>query len=82
MLQVFHSFEDWPASMKWQEAINDGMKSPRGVQGLKGKPYKKWLRSLGLFSLDETEERPHCSFIFLVRGIEGAGTDLFICDDL
>lgn len=27
---------------------------------VKGKPYKEWLNSLGLFSLGETEERSHC----------------------
>lgn len=66
----FYSFQDWPASTKWHEANDDRMKSPRGVdrprrlsgvQGLEVKPHEKWLRSLGLFSLDETEGKPHSS---------------------
>lgn len=49
LLQVFHSFQVWPASMKWQETNNDRTKSPRGVdklhlsgvQGLEEKPQEK-----------------------------------------
>ncbi|KAJ7397260.1 hypothetical protein BTVI_136919 [Pitangus sulphuratus] len=47
------------------------------VKGLEGKPYKERLRSLGLFSLEETEGKPHCSYNFLMKGRRGAGTDLF-----
>lgn len=38
------------------------------VKGLWGKLYE-WLRSLGLFFLEETEDRPHC-YNFLMRGID------------
>lgn len=31
----------------------------RNVEALDGKPYEMWLRSLVLFSLEETEARPH-----------------------
>ena len=46
------------------------------VKDLEGKPCEEGLRSLGLFSLEETEGRPHCSHNFLVRGQAGEGTDL------
>lgn len=29
-------------------------------KGLEGKSYKEQLRALGVFSLEETEVRPHC----------------------
>ncbi|TRZ15040.1 hypothetical protein HGM15179_012061 [Zosterops borbonicus] len=41
------------------------------------KTYVGRMKSLGLFSLEETEGRPHCSYNFLVRGRGGSGTDLF-----
>ena len=34
---------------------------------LEGNPYEEGLRTLGLFSLEETEGRPQCSHNFLVR---------------
>lgn len=34
-------------------------KAMRMVNGLEGKPHEGQLRSLGLFSLEETEGRPH-----------------------
>ncbi|KAJ7408784.1 hypothetical protein BTVI_58537 [Pitangus sulphuratus] len=37
------------------------------VKGLEVKPYEECLRALGLFILEETEGRPHCSYNFLVR---------------
>ena len=46
------------------------------VKGLEERPCEEWLRSLGLFSLEETEERAHCSYNFLVRERGGADTDL------
>ncbi|KAF4804115.1 hypothetical protein TURU_010429 [Turdus rufiventris] len=52
-------------------------RTTRKKKGLEGKPYEEQLRSLGLFSLEETERKPHCSYNFLMRGKEGAGTDLF-----
>ncbi|RMB99700.1 hypothetical protein DUI87_23702 [Hirundo rustica rustica] len=42
-----------------------------------GKPYEEQLRSVGLFSLEEAEGRPHCSDNFLVRGRGRADTALF-----
>ncbi|RMC12101.1 hypothetical protein DUI87_11236 [Hirundo rustica rustica] len=47
------------------------------VKGQEGKMYEEQLRVLGLFSLKETEGGPHRSYKFLVRGREGAGTNLF-----
>ncbi|KAJ7409948.1 hypothetical protein WISP_111441 [Willisornis vidua] len=48
------------------------------VKGLEGKLYEKQLRALGLFSLKETEGRPHWTYNFLMRGRGAAGNDLFI----
>ena len=31
------------------------------VKGLENQCYEEWLRELGLFSLEETEQRPYCS---------------------
>lgn len=31
------------------------------AKGFEGKAYEEWLRSLGLFSPEETEERLHCN---------------------
>lgn len=39
------------------------------VKDLEGKPYEEQLRSLGFFSLEETEGRNCCSF--LLREVEG-----------
>ena len=41
------------------------------VQGPEGKPCEEGLRALGLFSLEETEGRPQCSYSFIERGREG-----------
>lgn len=38
------------------------------VKGLEGKPYKEYLRSPVLFSLEETERRPHCCLELLYKG--------------
>ena len=46
------------------------------VKGIEGKLYEEQLTSLGLFSLEETEGRPHCSYNFPMRGTGEAGTDL------
>ena len=35
------------------------------------KSYEERLRALGLFSLEETEGRPQCSYSFIERGREG-----------
>ncbi|KAF4788445.1 G-protein coupled receptor 20 [Turdus rufiventris] len=43
--------------------------------GLERKLYEEQVRLLDLFSLEETEERPHQNFNFFVRG--EAGPDLF-----
>ncbi|KAJ7407605.1 hypothetical protein BTVI_62540 [Pitangus sulphuratus] len=49
------------------------------VKGLEGKPYKEWLRSLGLFSLQKRKLRGGliAVYTFLTNGIREAGTDLF-----
>ena len=47
------------------------------VNGLEGKPYEEWLMPLGLFSLENTEARPHHGFHRSHKGREGADTDLF-----
>lgn len=47
------------------------------MKGLEGKLNDEQLRSLGLFSLGETEGTPQCSYNFLVRGRVRADTDIF-----
>ncbi|KAJ7398546.1 hypothetical protein BTVI_124090 [Pitangus sulphuratus] len=47
------------------------------VKDLEGKPYEEQLRSHGLFNLEETEGRPHCSYNFLMRGRGWKDIDLF-----
>lgn len=46
------------------------------VKGLGRKVYEEWLRSLALFSLGETEERPHGSLQLPRERRGGADTDL------
>lgn len=36
-------------------------RATRMVKGLEGKPYDEWMRSLSLFSLEETAGTFHCS---------------------
>lgn len=40
----------------------------RTVKWLEEKPYEKQLRTLGLFSLEKTEGRPHCDLQHLCEG--------------
>ncbi|RMC06770.1 hypothetical protein DUI87_16216 [Hirundo rustica rustica] len=51
------------------------------VKDLEKKPYKEQLRSLHLFSLEETEARPHSSRNLLKKRSRGVGTDLFTLID-
>lgn len=41
------------------------------VKSLEGKLCEKWLRALCLLSLEETEERPHCSYSFSWEPVTG-----------
>lgn len=52
-------------------------RATKTVEGLEEDSHKELLRSPGLFSLEDTEGRSHCSYNFLMRGQEQAGTDLF-----
>lgn len=49
------------------------------VKSPEGKPYEKWLMSLGLFSLEQWRLRQDliAGFNFLMRVSREAGTDLF-----
>jgi len=48
------------------------------VKGLKGKTYKEWLRSLGLFSLEKRRLRWDllAVYSFVKAGSGGGGADL------
>ncbi|KAF4792447.1 hypothetical protein TURU_122208 [Turdus rufiventris] len=48
----------------------------RMVKGLEGRSYEEELRSSGLFSLKETEGRPHGTYDFIWKGKGWAGTDI------
>lgn len=47
------------------------------VKGSERKLYKKWLKSLGLFGLEEAEGRSQTSYNFVMKESGGADTDLF-----
>ncbi|RMC19206.1 hypothetical protein DUI87_03811 [Hirundo rustica rustica] len=70
--------------MFWALQYKNGIESTREcpkeatkmVKSLEEKPYKEWLRPLGLFSPEGTKDRPHYGYNFLVRGMGGSDTDL------
>ncbi|RMC01670.1 hypothetical protein DUI87_21683 [Hirundo rustica rustica] len=67
-----------PPYKKRHEAIGECPKeATRMVKGLEGKPSDKWLRSLVLFSLEETGGDLSVVFNTLMRRSRGAGTALF-----
>ena len=43
------------------------------VKGLEHKSYEEWLRELGLFGVEEAQERPYCSLQLPERKLWGAG---------
>lgn len=51
----------------------------RMMKCLEGKPYKKWLRPLGLFNLEKKRLRGDLTAVckFLMRERRGGGTDIF-----
>ena len=49
----------------------------RLVKGLENKSYEEQLRELGLFSLEEAEWRPYCSYNYLKGGCSEVGVGLF-----
>ncbi|RMC05204.1 hypothetical protein DUI87_18388 [Hirundo rustica rustica] len=65
------------ADMDFKDQNKRMNRARKMVKNLKGKPYEEQLKSLGLFSLEETERRPHCSYNFFMREGGGTGTDLF-----
>lgn len=73
---AFKSFGTLPPSLQTQLCVLiSHLFYPRGEsQGQK--PYEESLRAPALFSLEESEGRPHCSYNILVRGRGGTDTDL------
>lgn len=58
----------------WALQYKKGIKLLKSIQrrkmikSLEGKPNGGWLRSLGLFGLGKTDERPHCGPQFPYEG--------------